>query len=82
MKHVINLYTKPSCPKCKILKAECEKSERIKNSDFQVSEITSEDDTDYQLLFEHNIHMLPVLLVDNTFYNFDSAMMFVRGELD
>lgn len=81
MKHIINLYTKPNCPMCKILKNECVKSDIIKESDFQVSEIVSEDDTDYQLLIEHNIATLPVLLVDNTFLSFSEAMQFVRGEM-
>lgn len=85
MKKVINLYITKGCPKCGILQKECEKSEIIKNSDFQVSVIDTNDtnNTDLQLLLEHNLTMFPVLLVDNTFLNFEDAMHFVRtGEID
>lgn len=83
MKQVINLYVLAnSCPKCKVLKEACEKSKIIQDSDFQVSVIdpvSNPEDTNYQLLLEHNITMLPVLLVDNDFYDFGNAMNFVRG---
>ena len=84
MKQVINLYIlSNSCPKCKVLKEACESSKIIQNSDFQVSiidPINNSEDTNYQLLLEHNITMLPVLLVDNDFYDFGNAMKFVRGD--
>lgn len=80
MKKVINLYVTKGCSKCEILQKECEKSEVIKNSDFQISVIDANDtnDTDLQLLLEHGLTMFPVLLVDNTFLNFENAMHFVR----
>lgn len=84
MKHVINLYTKESCPKCKILKEECKNSDIIKNSDFQISviDVNDKSNTDLQLLIEQGFSVLPVLLVDNTFLDFTKAMSFIRGELE
>lgn len=80
IKHVINLYTTIGCPKCNVLRNKCAKSDIIANSDFEevIIDPSNKDDTDLQLLIEHNITQLPVLLVDNTFMNFNEAMSFIK----
>lgn len=78
---VINLYSMPGCPKCKILKDICNQSVYINDNDFKIMEIDTnnlENDTSYQILKEHNIMDMPVLLVNDTFYQFAEAVQYVR----
>lgn len=81
MKNTINLYTIIGCPKCRILANECKNNDKIKNSDFKtiVVDTNNEYNTDLQLLLEHNITSLPVLLVDDQFLNFNEAMSWLRN---
>lgn len=81
MKDTINLYTTISCPKCKILVNECKNNDKIKDSDFKIITINTDNkyDTDLQLLLEHNITSLPVLLINNQFLNFNEAMTWLRN---
>ena len=81
MKNTINLYTTIGCPKCRILANECKNNNKIKNSDFKIITINTDNecDTDLQLLLEHNITSLPILLVDNQFLNFNEAMSWLRN---
>ena len=44
---VVNLYTLPNCPKCKILKDICSKSKFIKNSDFEICDATDPSYAEY-----------------------------------
>lgn len=75
----INLYTQEGCPKCTILRRACNESEFIKHNDFKEIKLNPADDkdTDLQLLIEHDIRSMPVLLVDDKFYNFGEAMEFL-----
>lgn len=75
---VVNLYTLPNCPKCKILKDICSKSKFIKNSDFEVCDATNPSYAEY--LNEKGVKEVPVLLVDDTLYSFNEAMSFLRKE--
>ena len=79
-KDVINLYTTPNCPKCNILKTLCENSDYIKTSDFQICDITGENNTYADLLSEKGFNQVPVLLVNDTFYNFNDALTFIRSK--
>lgn len=81
MKNTINLYTIIGCPKCKILANECKNNDKIKDSDFKIITINTDNkyDTDLQLLLEHNITSLPVLLINNQFLNFNEAMTWLRN---
>lgn len=76
MTDVINLYTIPDCPKCKILKKKCENSNYIKNSDFKIINIL-ESPTDKELLLEVGCNTVPVMLINDTFFNFSEAMTII-----
>lgn len=82
MVDIINLYVakNSTCPKCKILLEQCKKSQKIKNSDFEIIEIdtSNKEDANLNLLIENNILLFPVLLVNNTFMTFEEAMKYVR----
>nr|CAI9751424.1 hypothetical protein DGKKSRWO_DGKKSRWO_CDS_0133 [uncultured phage]CAI9752310.1 hypothetical protein CVNMHQAP_CVNMHQAP_CDS_0133 [uncultured phage] len=79
MTDVINLYTMSGCPRCNVLKKRCANSKYIATTDFKVVTIdpTNELDTDVQLLKEKGITSMPIMLVNDTFYDFDSAMKFL-----
>lgn len=81
---VINLYTLENCPKCAILKKKCSNSKYVQNSDFSIITIdpSNKDDTDVQLLIEKGISQMPVLLVNNTFYDFDDAIKYIAARDD
>lgn len=52
-------------------------SPMIQNSDFQIIVVEQDEtDTDYQMLLEHGFTFedLPILLIDNTFYDYEKAM--------
>lgn len=55
----------------------CKSSPMIQNSDFQIIVVEQDEtDTDYQMLLEHGFTFedLPILLIDNTFYDYEKAM--------
>lgn len=83
---IINLYVlkNSNCPKCKILRKKCKDSWYINNSDFQVIEVDPIDPNDSSVftLVENNIIDMPVLLVNNTFYNFADAMKLISGDVE
>lgn len=74
---VINIYTKEGCPKCKVLQEICKNSKFIAENDFQICDV-EKDPVYLDLLKENNITSLPVLLVDNDFYNFNEAITYIR----
>lgn len=75
----INLYTSPTCPKCKILKKLCDESKFIKDSDFQLCDVTEPGSEAYiETLREQGISELPILLVDDKFLHFDEAVNFLK----
>ena len=78
----VNIYTTKDCPKCKILLNLCEKSNKLKNTDYQIIEIDTSDttDTNFQLLVENNITMLPVILINNDFLDFNDSILWLREE--
>lgn len=77
---IINLYTMSGCPRCKTLKSVCDKSKYIKSNDYKIVNIDPNDkkDTDFQMLMEHNIFDMPILLVNDNFYHFGEAMNYIR----
>lgn len=79
MRNVINLYTMKGCPKCDILKDRCNNSSIVDSEDFKIVEVNPNNlnDTDVQLLIEHNKLNLPILLVNNKFMEFGEAMKFI-----
>lgn len=55
----------------------CKSNTMIQNSDFQTIVVEQDEtDTDYQMLLEHGFTFedLPILLIDNTFYDYEKAM--------
>lgn len=55
----------------------CKSSPMIQNSDFQIIVVEQDEiDTDYQMFLEHGFTFedLPILLIDNTFYDYEKAM--------
>lgn len=79
---VINLYTLPDCPRCKVLKDICEHNEFIAENDFEVCEVNPNDGQDpyMNLLVEKGITNMPVLLVNNSFMDFTQAVNFLRSK--
>ena len=80
-KDIVNLYVSAlGCPKCSVLKGVCENSDYIKQTDFKIIEVNpnNSNDTDLQLLLENGIKEFPVLLVNDDFYDFSKAMLFIR----
>lgn len=76
----INLYTMPGCPKCEILKKKCLSSRYIADNDFRVCEVDTSNPQDAYMMFlqEHNVENMPVLLVNNTLYDFAGALAFLK----
>ena len=79
MTDVVNLYTMNGCPRCSVLKKRCANSKYISTADFKIITIdpTDDSDTDVQLLKEKGIASMPIMLVNDTFYDFNSAMKFL-----
>lgn len=81
MLDVINLYRLKDCPKCNILEKVCSESKYVKlYSTFDVFEIdpSNAKDPAFNLLIEKGITQMPVLLVNDNFYDFNSAMEYIR----
>lgn len=79
---IINLYTTRGCPKCNILRKACVESSLVQDSDFREIIVNPNDkasDPTIAMLIEHKMSSFPVLLIDNTFLDFDSAMSYVRS---
>lgn len=79
-KDTINLYVTTGCPKCRIIKEMCKNNPKIVSSDFKIIDvINDETDTDFQLLIEKGMTTFPVLLVNDDFMNFSSAVEWLRS---
>lgn len=78
----INLYALKSCSKCNILAKICRESKYVKSSDFKIFIIDTNDENDsnLNLLKEHGVVDMPVLLVNNKFYSFAEAINYIRSK--
>ena len=66
---MITIYTTDTCPKCKILK------KKMDSKNIQYKEIN-----DIEVLKSLDIYEVPILEIDNTFFEFNAANEWINNQ--